>query len=157
MTYSNQSIFSTMRAAPAILMYNTVNSSDPNRFNKLISMMSTLLPKAASGQLAGKKFAVDKANFTTSQTLYTLAQCTPDLTVDDCNRCFQALFGELLQEKEGARLLLPSCNIRYEIYLFYNETAVSLLDPTGRGLEIFNVDLRYKGGQRLYKIAFAGV
>lgn len=112
------------------MLLNGANISDPTSFNQLLGeTLNALLQKAASGQLAGKKFAVDEKNFTTLQTLYTLAQCTPDLTAADCNRCFQAGVGQLLQGRVGARFLLPSCNVRYETYSFYNETAVSLLSP----------------------------
>ncbi|OWM83527.1 hypothetical protein CDL15_Pgr013008 [Punica granatum] len=131
LTYSNQSIFSTVREAPGISMFNTVNISDPSSFNQLLGeTLTALLPKAASGQLAGKKFGVDKTNFTASQTLYMLAQCTPDLTAAECNRCLQVAVGRLLLGRQGARYLLPSCNVRYETYLFYNETAIALLSPS---------------------------
>lgn len=131
LTYSNQSIFPTVREGPGVLLYNVNNISDPTSFNQLLgTTLTNLVPKAASGQLGGKKFAVAKINFiATMQTLYTLAQCTPDLTTDDCTRCLQVAFGRLLLGRQGARYLLPSCNIRYETYSFYNETAVSLLSP----------------------------
>ncbi|XP_031392634.1 cysteine-rich receptor-like protein kinase 10 [Punica granatum] len=130
LTYSNQSILSTMRDSPGIRMYNTANISDPTRFDSLLDeTLSTLLSRTASSQLAGKKFAVQRANFTVLQPLYTLAQCTPDLTTTDCTTCLQMAAGNLNRGVQGARYLSPSCTIRYETYVFYNETAVALLSP----------------------------
>ncbi|PKI34493.1 hypothetical protein CRG98_045115 [Punica granatum] len=63
------------------------------------------------------------------QRLYTLAQCTPDLTPTDCTMCLQTGAGVLLRGSHGARYFNPSCTIRYETYVFYNETAVALLLP----------------------------
>lgn len=128
LSYSSQPTFPTMRDVP--LLVNGANVSDITSFNQLLrETLTALFRKAASGQLAGKKFAVNQTNFKTSQTLYTLAQCTPDLTAADCNKCFQAGKDKLIQGNVGARFLSPSCNVRYENYSFYDETAVSLLSP----------------------------
>ncbi|XP_039169816.1 cysteine-rich receptor-like protein kinase 25 [Eucalyptus grandis] len=43
----------------------------------------------------GKKLAVAEASFTSLQKLYTLAQCTPDLTVLECNTCLRATIAGL--------------------------------------------------------------
>ncbi|KAL2538983.1 cysteine-rich receptor-like protein kinase 10 [Forsythia ovata] len=56
--------------------------------------MNEIHPEAADN-LSGKKFATKKANFTVFQTLYTRAQCTPDLTSNDCNSCLLASISNL--------------------------------------------------------------
>ncbi|OWM83510.1 hypothetical protein CDL15_Pgr012991 [Punica granatum] len=130
LTYSNQSILSTMRDSPFLVLYNTANISDPTRFNSLVDEATSILPlRTARSQIAGKKFAVQRADFTMLQRLYTLAQCTPDLTPTDCTMCLQTGAGVLLRGSHGARYFNPSCTIRYETYVFYNETAVALLLP----------------------------
>ncbi|XP_031392644.1 putative receptor-like protein kinase At4g00960 isoform X2 [Punica granatum] len=100
-------------------------------FNELLEgMLEALIPKAATGQLAGKKFAVNRTIFTASQTLYMLAQCRPDLKAADCNQCLQAAatVDKLPRGIGGAMSFLQSCNIRYGNYSFYNETAVALME-----------------------------
>ncbi|GLT69650.1 hypothetical protein SLA2020_417860 [Shorea laevis] len=73
-----------------------------------------------------KKFGTKEANFTVLQTLYTLVQCTADLSGSDCNRCLQIAIANLPDccgGKQGARVLFPSCNLRFEVYPFYQSLA----------------------------------
>ncbi|GMP75331.1 hypothetical protein CsSME_00032464 [Camellia sinensis var. sinensis] len=81
----------------------------------------------ASNQ-SGKKFATREANLSVLQTLYSQAQCTPDLTVPDCNTCLRDAFSNFpacCDGNMGAWLPFPSCNIRYELYPFYNVSATA--------------------------------
>ena len=101
-----------------------------------------------------KGFATRQANFTSLQRLYGLAQCTQDLSEDDCNRCLRIAISNLptcCTGKQGGRVLTPTCNVRYELYPFYRELATapppapppapllvpsppsSLTRPSGRG------------------------
>ncbi|GMI77545.1 cysteine-rich RLK (RECEPTOR-like protein kinase) 10 [Hibiscus trionum] len=128
--YSNQSIFSSVAEAPAIVLANTQNITDQDRFNQqLQATMDDAATQAANATPGAKKFAIGEANFSTFQTLYTLAQCTPDLSTMDCDRCLQFAMGNLPTGVRGGRLLTPSCNVRYEIYRFYNQTAVAPPPP----------------------------
>lgn len=79
----------------------------------------------AVNSLSGHKFATKEADFTSSIKLYTLAECTPDLSTFDCNMCLSGAKSSLGNGKRGARSLLPSCNLRYELYPFYNASTVS--------------------------------
>ncbi|OIT35706.1 cysteine-rich receptor-like protein kinase 10 [Nicotiana attenuata] len=80
--------------------------------------------------MMGKKFATKEANFSSPEKLYTLAQCTPDLSDSSCDRCLSTAIGNLPRHgSRGGRVLLPSCNVRYELYSFYNVTAVALPPP----------------------------
>lgn len=124
--YSDQSIFSTMATAPTVSLLNTQNVTDQGRFNDLVgTQMSQVVTQAVSNT---KRFATRKANFTTFQTLYSLAQCTPDLSSSDCNTCLREAIARLpncCSGKQGGRVLTPSCNVRYELYPFYNESATA--------------------------------
>ncbi|KAF8409484.1 hypothetical protein HHK36_005560 [Tetracentron sinense] len=89
--FSNQSIFSILQESPGLFIWNTQNVSDPSGFNQLLAdTMDSLATPAASGQ-SRMKFATGEANFTRFQTLYSLVQCTPDLSSSDCNRCLEVL------------------------------------------------------------------
>ncbi|KAK9265383.1 hypothetical protein L1049_007345 [Liquidambar formosana] len=125
--YSNRSIFSTLTEVPGVSLLNTQNISDQDRFNRLLGeTLRDLASLTGNDQTAGEKYATKTANFTALQTLYCLAQCTPDLTAYECNRCLTgaiANFPNCCGGKQGARVLLPSCNVRYELYPFYNATA----------------------------------
>ena len=68
------------------------------------------------------------ANLSGSQTLYSLAECTPDLSNMDCNLCLESAiteFSDCCRQKEKATRassLLPSCNVQYGLTPFYNKT-----------------------------------
>ena len=95
----------------------------------LFSTMNRTVDEAASPLIGDKnnKFATKEAQISENQTLYCLAQCTPDLSPNDCRTCLTSAI-ETLSEgcdgKVGGRLLYPSCNIRYELYPFYRSTYV---------------------------------
>lgn len=77
-----------------------------------------------------KGFATQEVNFTSSQRIYELVQCTPDLAEDDCNTCLRFAIHTLSNcctGQRGARVLLPACNVRYEVnYPFYGAAATAL-------------------------------
>lgn len=104
---------------------------DLNRFNELLAgLLNDLATKAAGS--AEEKFATGEVNFTRSDTLYGLVQCTPELSTFDCNMCFRSAIASVpncCDGNQGARVLLPGCNIRYELYPFYNSTTEALTPP----------------------------
>ncbi|XP_062161065.1 cysteine-rich receptor-like protein kinase 25 [Alnus glutinosa] len=131
---SNQPIFATVNVVPAVSMSSTqvILEAESDRFNELLSRTMNSLATLASNSLTAMKFATEEEAFNSSQTLYSLVQCTPDLTESDCEVCFQSAIGGLPMccgGKQGGRVLLPSCNIRYELYSFYNFTAASPAFP----------------------------
>ncbi|WOK92773.1 cysteine-rich receptor-like protein kinase 10 [Canna indica] len=111
-----------------LFMWNTLNASNPVPFNKLVH---ELLNRTADWAVynSTNKFATGKLINSTSQSpiLYDLVQCTPDLSQSDCRSCLQELFNplpELVQGKQGGRVIGLRCNIRYESYSFYNGTSM---------------------------------
>ena len=73
----------------------------------------------------------------TNQTLYSLVQCTPDLSGTDCNNCLQdaiKILPSCCSGKQGGRIVFPSCNLRYELYQFY-ETVATVPPPSPGTLE----------------------
>ncbi|KAH0980779.1 hypothetical protein GBA52_007956 [Prunus armeniaca] len=121
--YSNVSFFGNMDEAPSVYLWNVGNITDPNRFNNVLAeTINGLVPVAANMASGTKKFAAKKANFTAFQELYSLVQCTPDLSSTACDRCLIgaiALLPACCNGKQGGRVLYPSCNVRYEVYPFY--------------------------------------
>uniref|UniRef100_A0A2N9HSR1 Uncharacterized protein n=1 Tax=Fagus sylvatica TaxID=28930 RepID=A0A2N9HSR1_FAGSY len=78
--------------------------------------------KAAIAWSGAKKFKTKEATFTALQTLYTLAQCTPDLSGADCNSCLKIATNTLpgcCGGKQEGTVLLPSCVIKYAVSPFY--------------------------------------
>ncbi|XP_019089321.1 PREDICTED: cysteine-rich receptor-like protein kinase 10 isoform X2 [Camelina sativa] len=126
--YSNRNILSTLNTDGGIILYNTQNvTSNQERFKDLL--LSTLSQAATEAAGSSRKFDGRKANLTTFQTLYGFVQCTPDLTRQECLRCLQQTINGLPTDKIGGRLVVPSCSSRYELYPFYNESAITVPSP----------------------------
>lgn len=102
----------------------SVAQEDRTRFNELLArLLNDVATKAANS--AEEKFATGEVKFTRSVTLYGLVQCTPELSLFDCIMCLRSAIASVpncCDGKQGTRVLLPSCNIRYELYSFYNST-----------------------------------
>ncbi|KAL5772712.1 hypothetical protein ACOSQ2_012636 [Xanthoceras sorbifolium] len=126
--YSDSYIFSTAARNPGIFMYNTNNVTvDPSWSQALmLSLMNAAVILAANDT---KKFATRKGNSAPSQRIYTLVQCTQDLSNNDCSGCLLEAISDLPTARMGGRILLPSCNCRYEFYLFYNESLTASPPP----------------------------
>ncbi|KAL6269310.1 hypothetical protein ACE6H2_026221 [Prunus campanulata] len=107
---------------------------------ELVTTLDNLVPKAAN---ASYKFATEKKTFTANMisfTVYSLGQCTQDLSAADCNACLRKGATQLVRGKQGGRVLYPSCNVRFEIYPFYEEQSffgTFLLVHTGRSKVTF--------------------
>ncbi|CAA2958352.1 cysteine-rich receptor kinase 10 [Olea europaea subsp. europaea] len=132
--YSNISIFSRSEQNIGLILRNTQNiTGQPDRFRTVLAATLNELATEAANDLPGKKFATKQANFTAFQTLYTLAQCTPDLSSGQCNTCLQdciSNFPTCCDLNLGARVNFASCNMRYEMYHFYNSTLAPAPAPT---------------------------
>ncbi|PON88141.1 Cysteine rich receptor like kinase [Trema orientale] len=146
--YSNRSFVGTMDQDPRIFLGNTANVTDQSRFNELLAV--TMKAAAAEAAKGGpeEKFATRVANFSGFQTLYSLVQCTPDLSSSDCNLCLDIAIGNLpacCDGKIGGRVLMPSCNVRYELYPFFNQTASSppssATPPPSKGSKISSLTI----------------
>ncbi|VVB11966.1 unnamed protein product [Arabis nemorensis] len=130
--YSHRNILSTvtLKGGAIMLNSNNISSNQVDRFKDLVS--STMNQAAVEAASSPRKFYTRKANWTAIQTLYGLVQCTPDLTSVDCLSCLQQSINGIPLYRSGGRLLWPSCNSRYELYAFYNETAIRTSSPPPR-------------------------
>ncbi|KAI5004349.1 hypothetical protein ZWY2020_031592 [Hordeum vulgare] len=60
----------------------------------------------------------------TPTTLYSLAQCTPDLSAGDCLACLQRLVGSVNATNNlrlGGRIFVLRCNVRFEAFKFFDD------------------------------------
>ncbi|KAH0871023.1 hypothetical protein HID58_078045 [Brassica napus] len=127
--YSNRNILSTLNRNGGVILRNTQNitSNQNDQFRDLI--LSTMNQAASEAADSPRKFDARKADWTASQSLYGLVQCTPDLTRQDCLSCLQQGINQLPTDNIGGRFLVPSCSSRYELYAFYNESAITTPPP----------------------------
>ncbi|KAK2458415.1 putative receptor protein kinase [Trifolium repens] len=99
-------------------------------FNRVLgNLMKKLKEKAASSNDSRVKYATGnetdvKLNF---ETIYGLVQCTPDLSSQDCMDCLNGAIAEIptcCSNMLSARVIEPSCYIRYDSYPFYGPPLV---------------------------------
>ncbi|KAM3199036.1 cysteine-rich receptor-like protein kinase 10 isoform X1 [Capsicum annuum] len=106
---------------------NSRNVTEPERFYKILAyLMNELTTLVVNDDRKGKKFATQEANFTASQKVYALAQCTPDISSDTCKACLsQAISGlpTSCKKSKSCKVVLLNCFIWYEFFLFYNSKA----------------------------------
>jgi hypothetical protein len=131
--YSNSNIFSSLSQTPWVVLLNAHNITVDVELNqRLVNTISDAANVAASAPSGEKKFATKEVSYTVFETLYVLVQCTPDLSKHDCNQCLlQAILSISIccNNKQGGRVLYPSCNLRFETYIFYNVAAVVAMSP----------------------------
>ncbi|XP_010448761.1 PREDICTED: cysteine-rich receptor-like protein kinase 8 isoform X2 [Camelina sativa] len=129
--YSHRNILSTLTYDGHLFMQNMNNiSSNQNQIELFIATVSSSMNRAATEAVkSSRNFYTIKTELTKFQTFYGLLQCTPDLTRQDCMSCLLHSVGGMSLYRIGARLLYPSCNARYELYAFYNETGIKTPSP----------------------------
>ncbi|KAG7962883.1 hypothetical protein I3843_09G089200 [Carya illinoinensis] len=133
--YSNRSILGVLETSPNFTMWgiNNVSANYADLFFDDVRSLLEGLRSLATAPDSLRKFASGNAAASNLETIYALVQCTPDLSEQECNDC---LFGasegipRCCDVKEGGRIARPSCDIRFEVYPFYNNYTTNLLPPT---------------------------
>ncbi|XP_044466899.1 cysteine-rich receptor-like protein kinase 10 isoform X2 [Mangifera indica] len=125
--FSNENFFSIVADDEGFMMANVDSLPDAERFSEFVNR--TLNETVTQAANSPKRFMAQRKNFTASQSVYFLAQCTQDLSSFDCNRCLQLSISQLQMKREGGRQLFPSCFTRYELYLFYDENVTAAHPP----------------------------
>ncbi|XP_050288781.1 cysteine-rich receptor-like protein kinase 29 isoform X3 [Quercus robur] len=125
--YSNNSIFGVVELKPTrALVSGLVLLTKVNEALKAV-LFDDLRVRASAGSIFGK-VAVGIANYNirnSTDTIYGLMQCSPDLSENDCSNCLvgaQSYFQACCSESVGVRILAPSCNLRIESEQFYDST-----------------------------------
>ncbi|KAG7621484.1 Gnk2-homologous domain [Arabidopsis suecica] len=130
--YSHKNILSTAITNEGEFILRNPNHISPiqnqiNQFTNLVlSNMNQIAIEAADNP---RKFSTIKTELTALQTFYGLVQCTPDLSRQNCMNCLTSSINRMPFSRIGARQFWPSCNSRYELYDFYNETAIGTPPP----------------------------
>ncbi|XP_028786387.1 cysteine-rich receptor-like protein kinase 5 [Neltuma alba] len=134
--YSNRSFFSTQDTQP---IYTAVAGdmlgNQTDGFNRLLAATLSGLVKAISNSppVGVKNFATKKEVSTSElTTLYTLAQCTPNLSSQDCQKCLQDAQENMTScclGKRGGNVMSPGCNLRFESYRFYDDSKSAVSMP----------------------------
>uniref|UniRef100_A0A453MLG0 Protein kinase domain-containing protein n=1 Tax=Aegilops tauschii subsp. strangulata TaxID=200361 RepID=A0A453MLG0_AEGTS len=105
--------------------WNTVNL--PGNARVIATAVHELLNETARDAAAApRRFATAFMDSIggAAPTLYSLAQCTPDLSARDCLACLRRLVGTVNATNSvrmGGRIFVLRCNIRFEAFMFYDD------------------------------------
>ncbi|KAK4566855.1 hypothetical protein RGQ29_002924 [Quercus rubra] len=139
--YSFRDIFGIKEINPPV--YNCSGNNISANYDQFSQDLRTLLDSQRGRAAAGgslRKFAAGNATATNNRTLYSLVQCTPDLSDQDCSDCLFGAMEDIRNHcagKQRGRIVKPSCNLRFDVALFYDATAdnASNNTPAAKGKE----------------------
>ncbi|PON85326.1 Cysteine rich receptor like kinase [Trema orientale] len=118
---------------------------NPVLFNRVLMYLMIEISKEAAFNASKLKFATGQIRFSDKETIYGLLQCTWDIPEGDCQSCFEFSFSELTEccsFRQGGIVVSRSCNVRFELDQFYNDSSTSLLTytfPKGTKWKIWEV------------------
>ena len=120
--YSDVEFFGEIDTKDVFILVNTQNASSPLlQFDvQVMHLMNSL--KVEACRAPALLFAVKEMDVGHSEKLYGLAQCTRDLSIEDCGECLEKAIAQLpgcCGGRRGARVVGGSCSVRYEMYPFY--------------------------------------
>ncbi|XP_077224197.1 cysteine-rich receptor-like protein kinase 10 isoform X1 [Tasmannia lanceolata] len=112
--YSDRNFLGLIDTSTGFYLYNNKTITSPNIALAFISNL------AKDVQIQLSMFGTNESQ---AESIYGLAQCTKDLSSDDCGKCLNELINKIdscCLGRKGWRYLSASCNIRYETYSFFN-------------------------------------
>ncbi|KAG6511415.1 cysteine-rich receptor-like protein kinase 29 [Zingiber officinale] len=125
--YSNQSIFNVVDVEGRTFCSGDSVSSDTDN----ITVTGALeLVEAAVGRAS--LFASGIITLSNANSSYVTAQCTRDLSRENCRSCLGNATSRIVtdcRQRRGWQFLSGSCMIRYEVYPFFNQTVATIITP----------------------------
>ncbi|KAK1557640.1 hypothetical protein Q3G72_028591 [Acer saccharum] len=122
--YSNVSFFGRAETSAGLMMWNIQNttSRDGQNYGALALIYSLIEEAPYTDMMFG---TVEKVVANGNQHGYALVQCTRDINSSSCRACLGRLTEQIqicCQNRQGWRILSFSCYLRYEEYLFYQQS-----------------------------------
>uniref|UniRef100_A0A0D9WZT9 non-specific serine/threonine protein kinase n=1 Tax=Leersia perrieri TaxID=77586 RepID=A0A0D9WZT9_9ORYZ len=126
--YSDRDFLAGADNSPEKVAWNMNNVSDVAHvaeFDALVAkLVNAVADRAASnGSSSLRSYAAGTAGFAPEgMTVYAMAQCTPDLSPEQCRGCLAGIIGQMprwFSGRVGGRILGVRCDFRYEKDLFF--------------------------------------
>ncbi|KAK9151922.1 hypothetical protein Syun_010231 [Stephania yunnanensis] len=128
--YSDIEFLSKTSISPMNPMASANPATNSVVFNRQVgALIKKLITSAASN---ASRFQIGLINYTNTENIYGMAQCTGDLSETDCLSCLQNMVQAVsspCQYKEGCRAVCASCIVRYEKQPFFDLSLLSPLPP----------------------------
>ncbi|KXG24350.1 cysteine-rich receptor-like protein kinase 10 isoform X4 [Sorghum bicolor] len=118
--------------------YENLSAAVAPSFEAATARLVNATVEYAAADQTTRRFGTGEAPFDDEEfpKIYSLAQCTPDMTADQCRSCLWYIIGRFTKEffagKKGGRVLGVRCNYRFETYpFFYGRPLLQLQPPNG--------------------------
>ncbi|XP_028787868.1 putative receptor-like protein kinase At4g00960 isoform X2 [Neltuma alba] len=123
--YSNRPILGVMEYDVWISLPNQQNATEPGEYYEAAKeLLDGMNGKLTANRVSSvRKYEAANKSGPNSQTVFGVVQCTPDLTEGRCSDCLAQAIDQILPccyTNTGGRVIMPSCNIRYENYRFFD-------------------------------------
>ncbi|XP_073056026.1 cysteine-rich receptor-like protein kinase 15 isoform X2 [Primulina eburnea] len=123
--YSNESMFGIMKMYPSWYRWGLKDASSPVQYMADVSRLLDKLRGQAANGGSLRKVAAGNSSSADFQIIFSLVQCTPDMSPENCSSCLIEAAADIptyCNISIRCRVLSPSCNLRYHQLPFYNET-----------------------------------
>ncbi|XP_059439419.1 cysteine-rich receptor-like protein kinase 15 [Corylus avellana] len=111
-------------------------SINPVRFDKVLTYLIDNISSEAAFDPSKRMFATGEIKFSREKTIYGLVQCTWDISESSCYSCLVQALGDLhacCDSRQGGIIVTANCNVRFQLYQFYNASSVFLTYPSSKG------------------------
>ncbi|KAG6695158.1 hypothetical protein I3842_09G082900 [Carya illinoinensis] len=108
------------------------NVSNPVHFVQVLTYLMKNIANETAFDPSTRMFATGEIKFSRKKTIYGLVQCTRDMAQQDCYSCFDYAFKDLqacCSSREGGFVVSRNCNVRFQLYRFYNVSGLVLTYP----------------------------
>ena len=124
--FSDRRFFGILDEEGVKTYFNLNTSSDPTSFDATLTEL--LKDIASRAPQDGYRVAAGRRSVPEFDTVYGIAQCTRDLSVNDCTDCLTYLLGRMMASNGslGGAAYVTSCSVFYKIRRFFS---LSLLPP----------------------------
>ncbi|XVF27808.1 hypothetical protein REPUB_Repub14bG0140700 [Reevesia pubescens] len=110
------------------------NISHPGNFNDVLTFLMENISTDAA-YVSKLMFGFGEVKFK-KKTIYGIAQCTRDITNSSCQNCLGSALQDLhgcCGSRTGGTVLSRNCNVRFQMYHFYNASNSPLIYPKSTG------------------------
>ncbi|KAJ8761550.1 hypothetical protein K2173_004326 [Erythroxylum novogranatense] len=121
--YTSRPIFRHMDFTYYFAMNSSVHVPNAERYHQVLDSLINELKSMASSGDSNLKYASGSVLWSNSIAIYALTQCTPDLSFAECYSCLSlasAFIPSCCDGRAGGRVVSPSCNVRFEPYMFFD-------------------------------------
>uniref|UniRef100_A0A803NDX2 Gnk2-homologous domain-containing protein n=1 Tax=Chenopodium quinoa TaxID=63459 RepID=A0A803NDX2_CHEQI len=126
--YANRPIYNIMELKPQ-LYFCEISIPDGGELNRTVEPILKGLIDQATMENSSRYFGLGDESYFEYQRVYSMVQCTPDISREQCKECLMNSLNYTLQCSNGSMMSsyhgVPSCFMRYDFVSFYNISSPS--------------------------------